>query len=319
MRRCTRRRVSWHVPSLSSCPLDGSTRGEYSPFPPDSLKYQACYTGATSRYPGNPYTTTEFHRIVSTHRPQPVHRGDVLLHRSPVRFPQPAAVAGGGPALAPSRRVGNRAVDRRKIPGRRDRNGRHGAGDNAPERRGSDRRRRRPLRGDDARGTGEVRTGGAIRKRRVPSGAGGMPPLRGRDLRLRLHRLRDPERGRPRAGPSGDVPDRPTRWARGGSRILLAAGDVLRGAVPVLLQERPAADRWDLLPGVRLLVPARVGARVPRASRLRGNDAGGGLRFRNPPPADLRDRHLVRRGAVSRRTKSSRRFPNRTTLRTAGW
>src|SRR5659263_18496 len=34
MRRCTRRRVSWHVPSLSSCPLDGSTGGEYSPFPP---------------------------------------------------------------------------------------------------------------------------------------------------------------------------------------------------------------------------------------------------------------------------------------------
>src|SRR5659263_590954 len=34
MRRCTRRRASWHVPSLSSCSLDGPTRGEYSPFPP---------------------------------------------------------------------------------------------------------------------------------------------------------------------------------------------------------------------------------------------------------------------------------------------
>src|SRR5659263_765214 len=121
----------------------------------DWLKYQACYTL-------NPYTTTEFQRIVSTHRPQPVHRGDVLLHRAPVRFPQPTAVAGGGPAVAPSRRGGNRPVDRRKIPGRRDRNGRHGVGDNAPERCGSVRRRRRPLRGDDAGGAGEVRTGGAI-------------------------------------------------------------------------------------------------------------------------------------------------------------
>jgi demethylmenaquinone methyltransferase / 2-methoxy-6-polyprenyl-1,4-benzoquinol methylase len=69
--------------------------------------------------------------------------------------------------------------------------------------------------------------------------------------------------------------------------------------------------------GVRLRVPARVGFRVPGASRLCRKDAGGGLRFRDPPPADFRDRHPVRRGAVT--PKSFRRFPRRTTPRTGGW
>src|SRR5512143_178897 len=34
MLRCIRRRAAWHVPSLSSCLLDGPTRGEYSPLLP---------------------------------------------------------------------------------------------------------------------------------------------------------------------------------------------------------------------------------------------------------------------------------------------
>jgi len=162
------------------------------------------------------------------------------------------------------------------------RNGRHGVGDRAPERRGCVRRRRRPLRGDDAGGAREVRTGGAIRSVAFFRAPGECLPFRDASfdsacIAFGIRNVADRERGLRRcAAPSGP-------GARGSSRILLAVGDGLRRPVPVLLQERPAADRgiFSRGPPTRTF-PSRC-SRSP-ILRLRRDDAGGGLRFRYPPP-----------------------------------